>query len=279
MTGQMAFAPAGEICDLASFERVLLALGQEFGHEIMWWRGHADATWSLKPHVFRPRPNGKPFKEVGLINHFKMRAAGRLGGRKEPASEVEWLFLAQHYGLPTRLLDWTENPLAALYFALHAEGHTDCDACLWAASPTMLNVAHADPTRPGGAQRGFVWFEERPIRAIAMLGHGFTAEAIRKKLFPDEPQLRQLPSVVALGAVELDERIVAQSGRFTIHAVASGIEELRESGGYLRKFVIPASEKNAMAYRLQMMGIRSWNLFPDLQRLAEGLKLSDLTGP
>jgi len=274
----MPIAPAGEISDLASFEKALLALGEEFGHETMWWRGQADASWGLKPHVFRPRPDGEPFKEVGLINQFKMRAFGRLAGRREPTSEIEWLFLAQHYGLPTRLLDWTESPLAALYFALQSEVHSGCEACLWAVSPTLLNVAHADPFHPGSAQRGFVWFEERPIRAIAMQAHGFTAEAIRKMLFPDEPQLRVLPSVVALGATELDERIVAQSGRFTIHAVTNGIEELPESAGYLRKFLIPATEKRALNYRLQMMGIRHWNLFPDLQSLAQGLRQTHLVG-
>jgi len=111
-----------------------------------------------------------------------------------------------------------------------------------------------------------------------MQAHGFTAEAIRRTLFPDEPQLRALPTVVALGAAELDERIVAQSGRFTIHAIANEIEELPESTGYLRKFLIPANEKGALNYRLQMMGIRPWNLFPDLQCLAQGLRQTYLVG-
>lgn len=204
-TDGMPFVATGEIRDLASFDSALSALGQEFDQEIMWWRGHSDANWRLTPHVFRPRPDGSSFAEVGLISHFKMRARGRLGTSKEPTSEIEWLFLAQHYGLPTRLLDWTESPLIALYFALNAEGYEDCDACLWAVSPTLLNVWHADPTRPGSAQRGYVWFEERPISAIAMLAHGFRPEAIRRALFPDEPQLRPLSEVVALGAVELDE--------------------------------------------------------------------------
>ena len=42
---------------------------------------------------------------------------------------IRWLELAQHYGVPTRLLDWTENALIALYFA--CESNKNCDAVVW----------------------------------------------------------------------------------------------------------------------------------------------------
>ena len=75
--------------------------------------------------------------ENEIRHEFKSRALQLIQGRL-PADEWEWYFLMQHYGVPTRLLDWTENPLIAIYFAV--EGHkADRDAAVWALDPTWLN--------------------------------------------------------------------------------------------------------------------------------------------
>src|SRR4051794_14108420 len=88
-------------------------------HELMhtgdarWFRGHADSTWKLLPSLAR-LPN-KIEAELALIKRFKQNAYS-IGDVPPESEDWRWLFLMQHHGAPTRLLDWSENPLVALYF-------------------------------------------------------------------------------------------------------------------------------------------------------------------
>jgi FRG domain-containing protein len=69
-------------------------------------------------------------KERRLLDEFKRRA--RIFLPSPPSSDWEWLVLAQHFGLPTRLLDWTENPLVALYFAVGDQQQMANDGMIYA---------------------------------------------------------------------------------------------------------------------------------------------------
>jgi hypothetical protein len=267
-----------EITCLASLEMALEELSLAFNEEAMWWRGHADANWMLRASVFRKNRNGQSYDEIALINNFQMRAYGRLGHRPRPCSELEWLFLAQHYGLPTRLLDWTESPLVALYFAVSEEycqgALADCNACLWAVSPRKLNKTNSNLSDPANAQDGLINPENSIVQAMAMKGFGWKDEVVKDRTKQDPCTL---PQVVALETFEIDERIVAQSGRFTLHSCEQAIESLSDKDQYLRKFLIPACSKPVIRKKLEDLGIRRWNIFPDLQALAACLEDQEFT--
>lgn len=98
----------------------------------IWFRGQAVNSWSLEPKLMRIDPVPS---ETYYLNRFKQDASIIL--THHPKSEFEWMFLMQHYGVPTRLLDWSESPLTALYFAINS--HPSEPGALWILLPSELN--------------------------------------------------------------------------------------------------------------------------------------------
>src|SRR5437660_378932 len=105
----------------------------------IWFRGSTNRRYSLVPSLGR-----RPFElehETALINSFKQNAIQFVDER--PQSEWEWLFIARHHAVPTRLLDWSESPLIGLYFAINSVDvlarNDSKDGALWLLVPVELN--------------------------------------------------------------------------------------------------------------------------------------------
>lgn len=111
----------------------------------LWFRGHEQASYELTPSILREshRRSSRYVDEVSLVRHFK---AMNPDAAAADAPDFEWLVTMQHYLAPTRLLDWTENLLVALYFAVRNEARDDkSDSALWLLNARRLNY-HASAT-------------------------------------------------------------------------------------------------------------------------------------
>lgn len=214
-----------------------------------WWRGQLDATWDLLPSLYR---SGLASKEANLTGRFRLMAKVRTGDVPASNDPLGWLFLMQHYGLPTRLLDWSQSPLVALFFAVQPPD--DTDAAVWALHPTRMNALEA------GVHALFM----PRSQAIAQLGWQAFRLTVKER---DE-------RVVAVLTEEADLRQMLQQAVFTLHGSQGPLNQRRGSEDYLMKIRIPASAKPMIRKDLGNLGINRASLFPDLENLA--LELASL---
>lgn len=142
--------PSPEMIGLRVVQRFIGELAARRTVKVI-YRGHGDRSFLPVPHALRP-------KTIGIVDADGLRQwrtlAARFVGTMGP---VELLALAQHFGIPTPLLDWTANPLLALYFASRS-GHDDATGAVIAA-PTFqfqefqdystVSVFKADTNRIG----------------------------------------------------------------------------------------------------------------------------------
>lgn len=213
----------------------------------LWYRGQAEAQWPLEPKLMR---RTDPPSESHLLNRFKQSAAYLLPAR--PQHEFDWLFLMQHHGVQTRLLDWSESPLVALYFAVAEENLND--AALWVLAPCELNkMAGFKPE----------WEYEIPSFEDESLGSYTTGKLAAERRSSLQP--------MAAIAVRNSPRINAQQGVFTIsHRENIRLDSIPSElgSGHVWKFVVPGASKSDIRRDLSIAGISKFQLFPELASIS-----------
>jgi hypothetical protein len=214
-----------------------------------WFRGQSKLKWPLIPRLYRS--DSDHLLERELIRDFRLRATAFLD--RIPSNDLELLFIMQHHGMPTRLLDWTESHLAALFFAVDDDSYQS-DAAVWILEPASMNaVAKTAPAK-------------RVPMSNALIFHNYT--------IPDldaNPIVRMVTGVepLAVRPMRSTPRIVAQKGMFTIHG--SGRTSLDDyargsqaDSRWIDQVVIPADSRKHLKKELLLAGISYSSLFPDL---------------
>lgn len=215
--------------------------------EPIWYRGHAKSEWKLEPHFDR-LPGNK--SEIALINQFKQKANLILD--KNPKNEFDWLFLMQHHGIPTRLLDWTENPLVALYFVVN--DYVEIDGTLWVLLPLKLNIESKVTKDPNYVPS----FDDDDLLNYSP-----------KTLMGEEDSSLKPAAAIA---VRNNSRMAAQLSVFTISHRRSPVIERIGNRKHIWKYIVPADCKEKIKNELKEVAINEFTLYPELDKIRSTIK-------
>lgn len=231
-----------------SIEELFSVIFEENGNGGKWFRGQADIDYPLLPSVIRKAQIirdqfGRRVKPYSIevfstysdeciipdgfyINSFRKLMESK-GIHKDSMSHIEYLCLAQHYGVRTRLLDWTTDAIVALFFALDG--------------------------RNKGTSAGFYIFDPIEFNKNTCL---------EEKIFDIDnvPDPEDFP--IAFYGPKSDMRMCRQSGNFTIHgSIIWPIDYLYPAKSFLKRIEIPDSVCMDLEYFLRGMGITRESIY------------------
>lgn len=208
-------------------------------------RGHGSIRYSLLPSAYREEKGIRKYESksvkyfldqfiVNATNHFK-------DDNLKPTNELEWEAYGQHFGVPTRLLDFSFSPLISLYFAVEKsfDSYKDDDAVVWFLNPKKLNEKTTD-------NRNILNISEDTL-----------------------PSRINDPFVVQ--AKRLNNRIHSQQGAFVFFNGCTKPLEKTFEEDILKKLIIKADYKKKILVSLHDIGFGVSSLYPELEYVSKDI--------
>lgn len=233
------------------------------------YRGHARSSWNLESTL--ERTIGEHWSsdvagkfEEHYLNLFKSKYHIYNGEEHEPKSKLAWLSVMQHYGAPTRLIDFTESPYIALYFALEAyDPLLRNDLAIYAIDyASIMDIS---------------------LGYISKRDSGFTKKrsdivGVQDSLFDDVVDRFSYEVIWITEPLELNARIDRQSGTFLISGdKEKKVEDLLSMPMYSEsdvvKYIIPHRIYENIYALLRKMNINAKTIYGDLGGLAKSIKM------
>jgi hypothetical protein len=246
----------------------------------LWFRGYSKSSYDLIPGVYRNAFTAKAndlwidrkhfdilhdelksksdaeFERKRLnLERLVVRDLLQAGGHLlRPKTTADAYFLAQHFGAPTRLLDWSTNPLVALYMAVaNDDGKPD--------QPPDGAVLAMDPT-------AHLPKNEQPFRAIMTPDHPYAKDAIEVVMNWANPNSEYRCHILPIRPNTQAGRIERQASCFTLHSYGS--EETQNPT--LRRCLIPWSKKSEIRTVLSSLSINQFTVYNTLDRLSSEIR-------
>jgi len=243
-----------------------------------WFRGEPESEEPLLPRLYREKNKDGSYKfnENQLVQMFRMKAPALIQDAVLPHRKGEtdlWLFLMQHFRLPTRLLDWTEGALIALYFALQDIKPEDKNPVVWMLDPVKLNNLSVGKDLKDN-EFPLTWVGENNIGSLNI-----------SAAWEEDSKGTDIP--VAVHPTNMHVRFSVQRSCFTVQgkikkSLKACIEgKLREDklgtetlNRVLKKFTIASNCAQKMIRELRMLGISHTTIFPTMDGLSTELEKS-----
>jgi hypothetical protein len=245
------------------------------------FRGQRDASWGLETSFERDAKDffdnyklgrGENFPvrtlENTLSQAFQRRADHYLDTNHRPTSDLEWLALMQHHGAPTRLLDWTQSPYVACYFAIEDAKPLDHP---YRMPEDAYCVVWAIDVR---------WCLQQGIPGLHEAGYPkITAKVpFHDEDYHDAVLSSDVPGVFPVTPFRMNERLAVQQGIFLIagNREDTFMNNLLSCGPACKekvhKIYIPRTCRSSALEDLERMNVSRTSLFPGLDGFAQSLK-------
>lgn len=236
----------------------------------LWFRGVGMSSYSLSPTLHRhstiTTPEDVVSLETRIIDRFNQRSIPFITNSLNRKDDWEVLFYMQHYAMPTRLLDWSENPFVALYFALTSAPFKvidkkrvyEEDCSVWVLDPIVWNQESLkDFSYDGGILS--------------------TEDPFVDSFKPRTPYVNIREKPVAIFGTHNSSRIVSQRGVFTVFGKRiQPMEEIYKNDsfpeGCLQKVDFPKDKIVKLLESLAAIGITDSVIYPDLEGFAKETK-------
>ena len=233
-----------------------------------WFRGESscEAPTSLQPRLYRSKAKISRllYDEQEMRLDFR-RCGQQLSAETRPKDKWEWYFVMQHYGAPTRLLDWSDGALVALYFAVRRGANRRKDAAVYMLDPWWLN------------EQGF---KTLPVRRKDRPSGVALPDWDEAKAYLPEDELEsthlgpRMP--LAIDPHHVSRRFAAQRSRFTVFGRdINGLKDLAsEKGARVVCIPVKAASFHDILRELKTGGISESTIFPDLEGFGRELNLA-----